>query len=123
MTDFGDATLEDQFCSEGDPDPLPIAERLHELRSALRVLAGLSPLPLWVLYTARAIEVDAMTVALVGLTFGSADSFAERLHEARRMIAEPTLPPWDDLNVEERNVAAFLALSLVQWLIVEGSLR
>lgn len=119
--EFGDLVPEDVFAAEGDPDPEQVARRLHEMRSAMRVLAGGLPLPPWHLYDRAALETAAIATAVESLTLANAPDFGRALHEARRSIDH--LPAWDDLTAEERELTVAIGVALVVWLLDEGTLR
>lgn len=118
---FGDDVPEDVYDAGGTPDPSQVARRLHEIRSAMRVLAGGLPLPVWDVYERAPVETAATAVPVAALTIANAGGFAHALHDARRTV--DFLPDWDKLTAEERELATAVAALIVAWLTAEGSIR
>ena len=125
MTDFGDIELDDIYADEGEPDPLQVAIRLHELRSAMLVLAGYEPLPPWHVYLKAHLEEQAAehyTITVDGLR-DLPWKLAELIHEIRRSAVDPGLPAWEELPPDARELAVHLVKLVVAWLVREGALR
>lgn len=48
---------------------------------------------------------------------------AIRLHRYRRLHENTSLPDWDDLSPEQRDVAVEIVVRLLAWLMRQGALR
>lgn len=121
---FGDFDLDDAYSNEGAPDVEQFAIRIHQIRSALLELGGHDPLPPWWVYVHQTSEIAAAALVVPILTATiNPVLLAQRIHEARRAEADPSLEPWDDLSVEAIDIAIAIARNLLAWLIRQGALR
>jgi hypothetical protein len=121
---FGDFDPDDGFASDGEPDVEQLAARLHEIRSAILVLAGHDALPPFYLYAHRQDEIDAAGIIRPILVLGvTALALAERIHTARAAVADPSLDDWPDLSPDAVALAVDIAGHILDWLIRQGALR
>jgi hypothetical protein len=126
VSDFGDFDLDDAWGVE-PPDEEQVTYRLHELRLALDELAGSHDLPRWDDLTpdeqAMARGIGQMIVRyIIDREPEDATELARTLHNARRFVATTPLPPWDDLNADERQIGIDLMDVILSWLRRQGAL-
>lgn len=121
MSDFGDYTPADAFCADGDPDPLQVGRRIHELRQELAELAGQRIADMNDAEEELASRFAAHVIDQ--LTGPATDPLvvARGLHEAR--IELDGDPQWDDLDLDAQDLAEDLMEHVLAWLTRQGSLR
>ena len=127
MTDFGDdAGADDAYSAEGTADPDQVAYRLHELRAYVDALSGSMYAPNF-----EVLSTDEQTIARsVGMVIvhwlltvdpDDPEQAAINLHNVRRYWSGNTLPAWDDLPQDERDMGVALLKAIIDWLHREGS--
>ena len=122
--EFGDFEPEDAYAHDGEPEPLQLAIRLHELRSALVELAGHDKLPAWSDYDRREHEVDAADQWVELLSpDAQPEELAIAIHDERVELVDGGLDEWDELSPDARRLAIHIATEILGWLIRQGALR
>ena len=124
---FGDIEPDDVFAADSVPDPEQVARRLHELRAYLDDLTGGDRLARFDDLTpderSLADAVGGVIVSwIVEHDPDDPDALARALHNVRRYWSGDTLPPWDDLPDDHREVAVDVMAHVVAWLQAEGPL-
>lgn len=126
MSDFGDWDPADAFDHE-PPDEEQVTFKLHSLRRELDVLAGGRGLPTWDDLTPGERDM-ASGIGRVIVKYildhepEDAESLARTLHNARRYVATTPLPPWDEVNPDDRAVGRELMQTVLDWLARQGAL-
>lgn len=124
---FGDIEPADAWCAEGEPAPEQVAYRLHELRRVIDQLAGQDPGAFDELKPAAqelALAIGQVVVDWLRSTDPDlAADTARQLHAVRRYWSGNTLPAWEALPEDHREVAVGLISDLLDWLAREGSLQ
>ena len=126
MSVFGDYELADAYDRE-PPAPEQVAYKLHELRTLVDALAGDTDLPTWDQLTASeqdlGLSVGEVIVAHIVATDPDVpEHVARELHNVRRYWASSRLPPWEDLDADERQVGIDLMATIIGWLRRQGAL-
>lgn len=126
MSDFGDFDDDDAFANE-PPDPEQVTYKLHQLRIELDVLAAGHGLPTWDDLSGgeqdMALGIGALIVKyILDNEPEDAESLARTLHNARRFVATVPLPPWDDLDGDDKAVGIALMDIILGWLRRQGAL-
>lgn len=125
--EFGDITPEDAYDVEGVADPDQVAYRLHELRRYIDQLAGHDPGAFDALDPDEQILALAIGKVIVDWLANTDPDHPERtarqLHNVRRFWSANTMPAWEDLPDDQRDLAVDLMRQIIDWLRREGSLR
>lgn len=131
MTDlwepFGDIEPEDLYDPTEPPEPGQVAHRLHDLREYLDAVHGTGALPRW-----EDLEPQEQTLAvavgdvivrhLLDTDPDDAETAARQLHNVRRYWASSSLPRWEELAPDERQVGTDLMGHIIDWLKSEGGI-
>ena len=122
---FGDAEADDSYVEDNQPDPEQVARRLHELREAIDQLVGRNPAPYDELTEPEQQIAAAVALVIIEWIIGhepdQAEQLAINLHNVRRHWSRGALPPWDQLNDDERELAVTLMRLIIEWLQREGT--
>jgi hypothetical protein len=124
MTDstFGDWEPADSYTPDNVPDPLAVAQRIHDIRGWLAAMS-VSPeeQAAWGDLEPGEQEVGyALSRSLIEhLMDKGRDGSALSLHEARQFLGEQAT--WRDLDADAQAVALGLVDDIVRWLQIEGT--
>jgi hypothetical protein len=125
MSSFGDFDLDDALDHE-PPAPEQVAYRLHSLRLEVDALAGAAELPTWDDLTpaeqSLGLSIGAALVDWLVTHAPDATDAARSLHNVRRFIASSRLPPWDELEPDDRALGVALMALIIGWLQRQGAL-
>lgn len=125
MSDFGDWDDDDALDHE-PPDHEQVTYKLHDLRVALDEFAG-----------ANGVKWDDLTPGeqSLALALGQAvvdyvvtanpdlpEDAAKSLHNVRRYLSGNTLPAWDDMPQDDRDVGTAIMVILLAWLQRQGAI-
>ena len=109
----------DRFDPTAEPEPLPVARRLHELTEWLDAYAG-RPSQRWDERSEDEREdAVALAMVLIALLREDESTAAERYPEAATGVGGRR---WAELAADEQEVAKALVLAVLTWLLAEGGL-
>ena len=120
---IGDYEAADAFDRE-PPDPEQVAYKLHRLREAIDLLAGGSLVSwddLGTTEQATAFHQAHGLVDWLATHPPSALGLAQAVHEARRYPGS-SIPTWDALSDDEKQLAVGLMSIIIDWLMRQGAI-
>jgi hypothetical protein len=126
VSDFGDFDSDDAYDLE-PPAEEQVAYKLHDLRVAVDQLVGEHDLPRWD-DLSRGAQDMSLGIAGVIVRYIVAHEpedpaqLARTLHDARRFVATSPLPPWDQLEPDDRQIGIDLMSIILDWLERQGAL-